>query len=103
MTKKPTIFNATPGTVLDFPSLNKCAQAIVAMFLSMPGLHFVVVLSHTPFAFYLMSFESWRRLAPNHPATGLTPLFSGNILNLRTLADAFPPQLPLENQDAPDA
>jgi hypothetical protein len=49
-----------------------------------------------------MSFASWRHLPIGHPTLGMLPLFSGTLAQLRTLAKALPPLLPLQEPDAPN-
>ena len=100
MSLKPTIFNATPGTVLDFDSFTNCAAALVPLFSSTPSLHFVIVVAGCPRRFYVMSFSSWRRLLPLHPACGCDPTFSGSLNDLRALTTAFPPEFQLKESNA---
>jgi hypothetical protein len=100
MTKKPTIFSATPGTVLDFDSFTTCAAALIPLFRSTPSLHFVIVVASIPRRFYVMSFSSWRHLLPSHPACGTNPLFSGSLNDLRALTSAFPPEFKLPDSHA---
>jgi len=100
MTKKPTIFIAAPGTVLDFVSFTTCAAALFPLFSSTPLLHFVIVVGGVPRRFYVMSLSSWRRLLPSHPASGNDPLFSGSLNDLRALTLAFPPEFQLKDSNA---
>jgi len=103
MPTKPTLFNATPGTIIDAPNLDSLARNIPLALSSSPSLHFIVAATQPPLHFYLMAFATWRTLPPPHPASGIQPLFSGTLLQLRTLAAALPLELPLDDIHAPDA
>jgi hypothetical protein len=102
MTTRPTIFSAAPSVILAYPDLFHAASSIPIIFSSIPLVHFVIVPNQMHTRFYVMSATIFRQLTPDHPACGMSPTFSGTLIQLRTLLSAFPPNLFTGPLDAPN-
>lgn len=88
-----TQWRAIPNFNATFPSLADCVALCAEEFHNRPRQVFLIVYSPRYAQYYVVPWEQWRHLPPNHEAMSGVVVFRGTIPDMRCIAFHFPPDL----------